>query len=115
FLHYGVHCPKQSKEELNFKKRAHFVEKQGRSGFLLRLIPQLKQELQETDIIRKELIQGSKLLWSQLSAGIWAEENQLTHAEQSLKSLFRINQFTLKENRFLHLPSYLSYLPMTWG
>lgn len=115
FLHYGVYCPKQSKEEFNFKKRAHFIEKQGRSGFLIRLIPQLREELHETDIVRKELVQGSKLLWSQLVAGVWAVENQLPQAEHALKSLFRINQFTLKENRFLHLPSYLSCMPMSWS
>jgi len=69
FLHYGVHCPKQSKEEFNFKKRTHFIEKQGRSNLLLRLIPQLREELRETDTIRQEVVQGSKFLWSQLSAG----------------------------------------------
>ena len=115
FLHYGVHCPKQSKEELNFKKRTHFIEKQGRSSVLLRMIPQLREELKEGDLIRKEMTEGTKFLWSQLSAGIWVAGNLLPQAEQTLKSLFRINQFTLKENRFLHLPSYLSYMPMAWG
>lgn len=115
YLHYGVHCPKQSKEEGKFKRRSHLIEKQGRSSLLMRLIPALAEELKESDAIRKELVQSSKFVWTQLSAGVWAGKENLASAEQSLKSLFRINQFTLAENRYLHFPSYLSSLPMTWS
>ncbi len=115
FIHYGVYCPHQSKEELKFKKRSHFVEKQGTSGVFLRMIPDLQQELDETYSIRKLLSQEDKFVWTQLITGIWSPPNQLIQAEQSLKSLFRINQFTLVENRYLHLPSYISVLPMAWG
>lgn len=115
YIHYGVHCPKQTTEEGKFKRRAHLVEKQGRSNLLTRMIPVLIDELRESDAIRKELVQSSKFVWTQLSAGIWTDANQLAAAEQSLKSIFRINQFTLTENRYLHLPAYLSTLPMTWA
>jgi len=115
YLHYGVHCPKQSKEEGKFKKRSLLLDKQGRSSLLMRFIPSLQDELQEADAIRKELSQAEKFVWTQFSAGIWADQKNLSGAEQSLKSLFRINHFTLAENRYLHLPLYLSALPMTWG
>ncbi len=115
FLHYGVHCPKQSKEERRFKKRSHFIEKQGRSNILMRMIPDLQEELKESGLIRREISQSSKFVWTQFSAGIWTDKEHLSQAEQSLKSLFRINQFTLVENRYLQLPSFISSLPMTWA
>lgn len=115
YLHYGVYCPKQSKEEGNFKRRSLLIDKQGRSSLLMRFIPSLHEELQEADVVRKKLSQAEKFVWTQLSAGIWSDQKQLSQAEQSLKSLFRINQFTLAENRYLHLPSYLASMPMTWG
>lgn len=115
YLHYGVHCPKQSKEEMNSKKRMLLVEKQGKSSMLRRMIPALEEELAEIDFVRRELAQTSKFVWTQLMAGIWANSKELTSAEESLKSLFRINQFSLIENRYLQLPSYLSTMPMTWG
>ena len=35
YLHYGVHCPKQSKEETRFTRNSHLIEKQGASRSLL--------------------------------------------------------------------------------
>ncbi len=115
FLHYGVHCPKQSKLENSFWQRSQFVEKQGRSLSLLRMIPQLGAELKECDAVRQGILQGGRFAWTQLSVGVWASPNQIAQAEQSVKSLFRINQFTLTENRYLHLPQFLAILPMTWA
>src|SRR3984957_7604589 len=115
FLHYGIHCPKQGKAEGNFWRRAHLVENQGRSNTLLRWIPELEKELKEYDYVRRALAQGSRFVWTQFSAGIWAEKEKLPQAEQILKGLFKINQFTLAENRCVHLPHLIASLPMTWA
>lgn len=115
YLHYGIHCPKQSKEELDFKKRSLLIDKQAHSSLLMRFIPSLQDELQEANAVRKKISQGEKFVWTQLSAGIWGDQKSIIGSEQSLKSLFRINQFTLAENRYLHLPFYLGALPMTWS
>lgn len=111
YLHYGVHCPKQSKEEGKFKRRSHLIEKQGRSSLLMRLIPALAEELQESDAIRKELVQSSKFVWTQLSAGVWAEKEHLPAAEQSLKVFFALTSSPLRRiityifhPIFLHCP-----------
>ncbi|WP_059062681.1 type IV secretion system protein TraC [Candidatus Protochlamydia naegleriophila] len=115
YLHYGVHCPNQSKEENNFWKRSQFVEKQGQSLVLLRTIPDLGSELKECESVRAGLLGGSKFVLTQLSAGVWAAPQEIVCAEQSIKSLFRINQFTVVENHYLHLPQFLASLPMTWA
>ena len=41
--------------------------------------------------------------------------NKVLNQEETLKSLFRINQFTLVENRCIQLPQFLAMLPMTWA
>lgn len=114
-IHYGVHCPHQEKAEASFKRRMHLIENQGKSSALIRMIPELGEELMECEYVRRSHKQGNRFVYSQLGVGVWCEERQLHHADQVIKSLFRINEFTLAENRYLHLPQFLSFLPMTWS
>ena len=114
YLHYGVHLPSQEKVEQGFWRRSQLIENQGKSSYLIRLIPELANELRECDTIRRAVNQGSRFVWTQLSAGIWAKPDLMPQAEQSLKSLFRINQYQLAENSCIHLPQFLSTLPMSW-
>ena len=88
YIHYGVHCPKQSKEESAFWRRSQVIENQGKSGVLLRMIPELADELKECDFIRHAIAAGSKFIWTQLSVGFWDLPEKLEESEQALKSLF---------------------------
>jgi conjugal transfer ATP-binding protein TraC len=115
YLHYGVHCPKQAKLDSQFWRKSQLIEKQGKSYTLLRMIPDLEDELKECDQIRRNLNQGSRFVWTQFSCGIWSSKEEINEASQSIKSIFRINQFSLAENRCLHLPQFLASLPMTWS
>lgn len=112
YLHYVIHCPNQDHAERNFKVRSHLVEKQGRSSTLLRMIPELDEELQECRRVREATNQGSRFVYTQFSLGIWAENQEMISAEQALKSLFRIHQFQLASNDYLHLPHFLFALPL---
>jgi conjugal transfer ATP-binding protein TraC len=115
FLHYGVHFPEQAKAEKNFNMRSRLVENQGKSSYLIRMIPELANELRECDKVRRELIQGAKFVWTQFSCGFWTHKENKDEAEQSLRNLFKIHQFGLIENRYMHLPHLISILPTTWG
>lgn len=115
FLHYGVHFPKQSKAENTFNARSRLIENQGRSGYLLRMIPELANEMRECDSVRRELFQGAKFVWTQFSCGFWTHKNAICEAEQSLRNLFKANQFDLSENRYIHFPHLISILPTAWG
>lgn len=115
YLHYGVHCPKQSKAGQDFWGKSQLIEKQGGSYTLRRMIPQLNEELEECSRVRSSTNQGSKFVWTQFSIGLWGKEEEIIPAEQILKSLFRFNQFSLADNHFMHLPEFLSALPMTWA
>ena len=115
FLHYGVHFPNQSKAETNFNTRSRLIENQGKSNYLLRMIPELANEMRECDSVRRELTQGAKFVWTQLSCGFWAPKAEVRESEQSIRNLFKAYQFSLSENLYTHLPHLLSILPMTWG
>ena len=110
-----MHYPPQEKAEKSFNLRTQLIENQGKSSALIRLIPELASELQECDAIRRTLKKGSKFVWTQLSCGIWAEEEKLKDASQSISNVFTSNEFQLTENNYLHLPHLLSILPMSWG
>ena len=115
FLHYGVYFPNQSNATKNFKVRSSMIENQGKSNYLLRMIPELVTEMRECDKVRREITQGAKFVWTQLSCGYWTHKDESFEAEQSLRNLFKANQFDLTENRFIHLPHLISILPMAWG
>lgn len=114
-IHYGVHLPKQNKAEPDFWKRSYLIENQGRSMTLLRWIPELERELKECHYVRKSLNEGARFVWTSLSVGLWAIKEEMYPSEQVLKSLFRIHQFLLAEDRCVHLPQFLTTLPMTWA
>ncbi|MBB63443.1 MAG: type-IV secretion system protein TraC [Waddliaceae bacterium] len=114
-LHYGIHCSNQDEANKNFRRRMHLVENQGKSLTLVRMIPDLVTELEECDFVRRRASEGTRFVQAQFGVGIWSTGDLLADADQSVKSLFRINRFSLIENTFLHLPQYLSFLPLTWG
>lgn len=115
YLHYGVYCPKQSIIEKAVEVKSQLTEKQGRSSFLQRMIPALQQELKESVYIRSERVKGAKFIKTTLNAGVWSKKENFENSVTSLKSIFRINNFILAENSCIHLPSFLSSLPMCFG
>lgn len=115
YLQYAVYCPNQSSIEKSYSLRSSVVEKQGRSPFLCRMIPELVDEVRDVDHVRGSRKRGDRFVHTQLSTGFWSEESLVESTEQTLKSLWKMNDFKLQENRFIHLPSYLSILPLSWG
>ena len=115
YLHYSVYCPKQSKAEQEFWSRSQLIEKQGSSSALRRMIPQLNEELEECSLVRKLSSQGARYCFTEFSVGFWDKQERLSQTEATLKSLFRLNHFILAENEYLHLPHYLSAMPMTFS
>jgi len=115
YLHYGIHLPDQERADRSFRRRSQLIENQGKSRMLLRLVPDLEEELSECDHIRRSVNQGGRYVQTQFSSGVWALGSEMPQAEQALKSLLRINGFTVTPNHCLHLPMLFSALPMTWS
>ena len=113
YIHFAVHCPKQSLAEQKFKVREKFVEKQGKSSFFLKMVPQLSDELNEIQFARKELYEGARFVWTNFSVGIWSKPEAMIQSEEILKGIYRNNRFTLVENQAFPLAAFLSALPLT--
>jgi conjugal transfer ATP-binding protein TraC len=115
FIHYGVHIPNQEKAEKKYMKKMFLSENQSKSSFLMRMIPLLREEIKEHDFVRKRLSQSHRFAWTQLGVGFWTTKEERHSNEQSIKGLFRSNEFIFSENTCLQLPIFLSSLPMTWS
>jgi conjugal transfer ATP-binding protein TraC len=113
YLHFAVHCPNQSIAEQKFKVREKFVEKQGQSSMFLKMIPQLADELKEIQYARKEIYQGARYVWTNISVGIWSKPEAIVQSEEILKGIFRNNRFTLVDNQAFPLAAFLSALPLS--
>lgn len=115
YIQYAIHCPSQAKAMTQFEKRAYLVGQQGRFANLRRMIPALEEELLDINLIRKNLGYKSKMIFAQLSVGLWAPKEQMPLAEQTLLSLFGSKEMQLKSAKYFQLPQFLSSLPMTWA
>ena len=114
-IQYAVHCPNQDKQISRFSKKMQLIENQGKSGALLRWIPELAEELREYNSVRHAIKDGDKFMLTQMTAAIWAPKEKFIEEEGSLKSIFRINHFTLEACKYIHMPQFYSFLPMTWS
>jgi conjugal transfer ATP-binding protein TraC len=115
YIQYGIHCPPQDKLLTQFEKRSYLVGQQGRFSHLRRLIPSLEEELYDINLIRKGLGNRGKIVWAQLSAGIWSPQSQMPVAEQALMSIFGSKDMELAETKYFHLPQLLSSFPMSFS
>ena len=115
YLHYGIHFPSQTREETKFRGKAKVLDHQCKFPALVRMFPQMPREREENHYVLHQLLEGEKFVETRLSCGVWATRDQLLKTESTLYSLFQKFGFKLKENHFLHLPDFLSSLPMAWG
>jgi conjugal transfer ATP-binding protein TraC len=115
YLHYGIYFPSQEKAETRFKGKLKVLEHQSKFPYLVRMFPGMPKELEENLFVRQKLLEGEKFVETRLSCGIWAEGESFVKSESTLLALFQKHGFKLKENDFIHLPEFLSSLPMAWG
>ena len=115
YIHYGIHFPQQQRIESKLFAKAKVLDHQAKFPSLVRMFPDMPREREEHLFIRKGLLEGEKFVETRLSCGLWAGKNQHLRSESTLIALFQKYGFKLKENHFVHLPDFLSSLPMAWG
>ncbi len=115
YLHYGIHFPSQQKTETKFQGKAKILEHQAKFPALVRMFPNMPREREENFFVQKQLLEGEMFVETRLSCGLWAEKSRFVKSESTLMALFQKYGFRLKENHYLHLPDFLSSLPMAWG
>jgi conjugal transfer ATP-binding protein TraC len=113
-IHYGIHVPKQDDLQKKVTSKALYVNTQAQSP-LTKYLPSLQREASELEFVRQQLDKGERIVKTHFSIILFAPDNILPKADQILRNLFQGQEWRLESNLFLHLPMFLSALPMSWG
>lgn len=113
-IHYGVHICDEKTLKSRLLAKCSQVERQAHSPFA-RWVPSLKKEAEEWSYVRHKFEEGQRLVRTRYQVTLLSSAAQIGAAEQSLFNLYRANRWELCRETYLHLPSLLSCLPMTWG
>jgi conjugal transfer ATP-binding protein TraC len=113
-IHYGIHTPKQDKPKTKVLAKSTYVERQAYSP-IGKYLPSIQREADELGFVRTQLGKGERIVQTQFNVILFAHENLLPTAEQILFNLYQSKEWRLEPTTFLHLPTFLSCLPMMWG
>ena len=113
-IHYGVTIPKQDKPKNKLLAKASYVEKQAYSP-IGKYLPSILQEAEELAFVREAINKGERIVQTQFGVILMAKPEEMDNAEQILLNLFTAKEWKLEANRYLHLPMFLTSLPMMWG
>ena len=118
-IHYGVHIVDDAHAKTKLLAKAGYAEKQAYS-MIGKYIPSLKKEAEEYAIIRTTLEQGAgpqgdRLIKTSLNIILYADSKVMSVAEQTLLNIFRKSGWQITPNRYTHLQTLLSTLPLMWG
>jgi conjugal transfer ATP-binding protein TraC len=113
-LHYGVNIPHQDSPKQKLIAKTSYVERQAYSP-IGKYLPSIVQEAEELAFIREEINKGERIVRSQFTAILMGKPQEIDQVEQILINLFTSKGWKLEANRYLHLPVFLTSLPMMWG
>lgn len=113
-IHYGIHIPKQDSPKAKVLAKSTYVDRQAYSP-LGKYLPSIQREAEELSFVRQQLGRGERIVNTQFNVLLFAHEDLISSAEQTLMGMFQGKEWRLEPTRFLHLPSFLSSLPMMWG
>jgi len=113
-IHYGVTIPKQDKPKNKLLAKASYVEKQAYSP-IGKYLPSIMQEAEELAFVREAINKGERIVQTQFGVILMSTPQEMDNAEQILLNLFTAKEWKLEANRYLHLPMFLTSLPMMWG
>lgn len=115
YIHYGIHFPVQQKTETKISGKIKILEHQTKFPALMRMFPEMAREHEEHLLVKRQILEGEKFVDTRLSCGFWAHPEKEIESASVLTALFQKYGFKIKENHFVHLPEFLSILPMVWG
>lgn len=115
YIQYHIYFPNQQKIETTFQAKSKLLDHQSRIPSIVRMVPDLLKEVEERKYVSGQLLEGEKFVETRLSCGLWSDKEHFTKSESVLMALFQKYGFKLAENHFVHLPDFLSSLPMAGG
>lgn len=113
-IHYGVHVPSQDRTKARVQTREDWVEAQARSK-VGKKIPILSKQSRELSFLRDQLSQGERFVKSTFNVVLFSRPKYVYEDEQTLKSLYRSKGWGLVAEKYLHVPVFMSSLPLCLG
>jgi conjugal transfer ATP-binding protein TraC len=111
---YGIYLPLQEQMHNKLKVKKSYVDKQLYSP-IGKYLTNLGEQAEELDFVKSALDKGEKIVQTSFNVTLLADAKELAYCEQTLINLFTSLEWKLESNRFLHLPCFLSNLPLLWG
>ncbi|NNM42945.1 MAG: TraC family protein, partial [Chlamydiae bacterium] len=115
YIHYGIHFPQSEKIEMSLSAKTRTLGHQIKFPSLVRMLPNLPKEYEEHLSVKRKIMDGEKFIETRLSCGLFGDSEHHLQGESALVALFQKSGFKLRENNFVHLPDFISSLPMSWG
>ena len=112
-MHYGVYIQKQANDSTKIAAKASLVKSQMRSP-VGKYIPDIEREYAELDYAQNCLRKGERLVKTQFNVVLFSQKNEMSGAEQTLKTIFSSMLFNVESNSGTQLHSLLTVLPLSW-
>ena len=113
-IHYGVQICDESTLKGRMMTKCQQVDRQASSP-LAKWFPELRKEAEEWNYVRHKFEEGQRLVKTRFQVVLTASPEEINRAEQRLMNLYRSCKWDLTPDTYIHLPSLLSCLPLTWG
>ncbi len=113
-MHYGVYIQKQTNDTTKIAAKASLVKSQ-MSSPVGKYIPDIEREYAELDFAQDSLRKGEKLVKTQFCVVLFTRKDEMSGAEQTLRTLFSSMLFKIESNRGTQLHSLLTVLPLSWN
>ncbi len=113
-MHYGVYIQKQGNDSMKIAAKASITKRQRKTPFG-KYIPDIDRECAELDFAENSLRKGERLVKTRFDVVLFSRKNEMSGAEQTLKTMFSSMLFKVSSNRGTQLHSLLTTLPLTWN
>lgn len=85
------------------------------SSSLVKFMPELKQQKEDSDFVIQCLNKGQKLVTNSYNVIIFDKLENIDSSSEKIKSIYKENGWTLKTVSYIHFQIYLSVLPFILG
>lgn len=113
-MSYTIKISSQESTKTRVQSREDWVELQARSK-IGKKIPILRSQSAELDFVRKQISKGERFVQTLFNVFLISKSEYVLEDEQATLALFRSKEWEMKPERYLHLPLFLSALPLACG
>jgi len=108
---FSVTLPSNEESLRSKAKQKSFNATRLADSEISKFVPEIKESAKEWQFVNQKVNEGERLLKSVYQAIIFAKEDKIDSAEQTLKSIYKTSGFDLVRDSYVVLPCFLAALP----